>query len=102
MCRDLTVADWHRQAKLVIRDILARGKLPVVTGGTMLYLRWLLYGQPLEVGTDAKTRRRADDFIGDPTPWDTKSASPLPSPPLRISCTPLPPLSPHHSHHLLS
>ncbi|WP_206830716.1 tRNA (adenosine(37)-N6)-dimethylallyltransferase MiaA [Alicyclobacillus fructus] len=37
-----TVAEWKRQADRVIDDILARGRLPVVCGGTGLYVRALL------------------------------------------------------------
>ena len=69
---DLTVADWHAMATAAIADITARGKLPIVTGGTMLYFRWLLYGQPLQVDTAKESRQRADDWIADPTPWDDK------------------------------
>ena len=72
---DLTVADWHALATRAIADITARGKLPIVAGGTMLYLRWLLYGPPLSVGTSAETREHADALIADPAPWEEKVAS---------------------------
>ena len=32
-------------ASAAIRDIAARGKLPMVVGGTGFFLRWLLYGR---------------------------------------------------------
>ena len=71
---DLTVADWHSLATATIADITARGKLPIVTGGTMLYTRWLLYGQPLQTPTSHTTRQHADAFIADTTPWPDKLA----------------------------
>ena len=71
---DLTVADWHALATAAIADITARGKLPIVTGGTMLYFRWLLYGQPLQVETAKESRQRADEWIADEAPWDEKVA----------------------------
>jgi tRNA A37 N6-isopentenylltransferase MiaA len=71
---DLTVADWHSQAVDAIRAVLDRGRLPIICGGTMLYVRWLLYGPPLTVGTTADTRQRAEAFLSDPTPWQDKSA----------------------------
>ncbi|SIS89247.1 tRNA (adenosine(37)-N6)-dimethylallyltransferase MiaA [Alicyclobacillus vulcanalis] len=37
-----TVAEWKRQADQVIGEICARGRLPVVCGGTGLYIRALL------------------------------------------------------------
>jgi len=69
---DLTVADWHAMATAAIADITARGKLPIVTGGTMLYFRWLLYGQPLQVETAKESRQRADEWIAESTEWEEK------------------------------
>src|SRR6201985_633741 len=39
-----TAGDYSRSARVVIAAISARGKLPIVTGGTGLYLRALLQG----------------------------------------------------------
>lgn len=39
-----TAGDYARLARAAIRDIAARGRLPIVTGGTGLYLRALLDG----------------------------------------------------------
>lgn len=39
-----TAGDYARRAREAIRDIAARGRLPIVTGGTGLYLRALLEG----------------------------------------------------------
>ncbi|HEX5236422.1 MAG TPA: tRNA (adenosine(37)-N6)-dimethylallyltransferase MiaA [Silvibacterium sp.] len=39
-----TAGDYARQAREAIREIVARGRLPIVTGGTGLYLRALLDG----------------------------------------------------------
>ncbi|MGB0122548.1 MAG: tRNA (adenosine(37)-N6)-dimethylallyltransferase MiaA [Silvibacterium sp.] len=39
-----TAGDYARLARAAIRDISARGRLPIVTGGTGLYLRALLDG----------------------------------------------------------
>lgn len=40
----VTAGEYARQARAVVRDIAARGKLPIVVGGTGLYLRALLEG----------------------------------------------------------
>ena len=40
----LTAGEYSRQARAVIADIAARGKLPIVVGGTGLYLRALVEG----------------------------------------------------------
>jgi tRNA dimethylallyltransferase len=40
----VTAGEYARQARQVLREIAARGRLPIVTGGTGLYLRALLEG----------------------------------------------------------
>ncbi len=42
--RQYTVADYVKDANAVIADMVKRGKLPIVVGGTGLYLKALLYG----------------------------------------------------------
>lgn len=38
-----SVADYKREAKIAIREILKKGKVPIVVGGTGLYLDSLIY-----------------------------------------------------------
>lgn len=42
--RQYSVADYVKDAMVIINDILNRGKLPIIVGGTGLYLRGLLDG----------------------------------------------------------
>ncbi|HKQ62978.1 MAG TPA: isopentenyl transferase family protein, partial [Candidatus Polarisedimenticolaceae bacterium] len=42
--RDFSLADYVRQAEAAIAGIAARGRVPIVAGGTGLYLRGLLRG----------------------------------------------------------
>ena len=49
---DFSVYDYVRTALPVIRDILERGKLPVVCGGTGQYISSLLYGLDYGTGDD--------------------------------------------------
>lgn len=42
--RDYSAGDYQRDARAAIAEITARGRLPIVTGGTGLYLRALLEG----------------------------------------------------------
>jgi tRNA dimethylallyltransferase len=42
--RDYSAGDYQRDARAAIADIATRGRLPIVTGGTGLYLRALLEG----------------------------------------------------------
>lgn len=38
--------DFVDRAHEAIDDILSRGKVPVVVGGTMMYIHWLVHGRP--------------------------------------------------------
>ncbi len=41
--RRFTAADYQKKARKAVRDILKRGKLPIICGGTGLYIDALLY-----------------------------------------------------------
>ncbi|CAB1110948.1 unnamed protein product [Ectocarpus sp. CCAP 1310/34] len=41
-----TAGDFVQRAEAAIDDILSRGRVPVVVGGTMMYLHWLVHGKP--------------------------------------------------------
>ena len=45
---DYTVFDYQRDARKIIDDILARGKLPILVGGTGLYINAALYDYKFE------------------------------------------------------
>jgi tRNA dimethylallyltransferase len=51
---------FARDAAVAIRDIAARGRVPVLVGGTLLYLRALRDGLAGLPGADAAVRRRLD------------------------------------------
>lgn len=56
-----TVARYRTLARRAVRDILKRGKTPIITGGTGLYIDALLYDTPLpEVKPDPKLRARLE------------------------------------------
>ena len=55
---EFSVAEYRNMAKKIIDDILSRGKLPIVVGGTGLYMKGLLF--PLDLGhTDKSPEIRA-------------------------------------------
>jgi tRNA dimethylallyltransferase len=56
--RDFNLADYVRRAEEVIEEVRARGRLPIVAGGTGLYLRGLLRGVVDAPPRDAQLRRR--------------------------------------------
>ena len=61
---EFNAAEYARRARAVCDDIVARGRHPILTGGTFFYLRALLHGLPEMPGRDealrARIRRVAD------------------------------------------
>ena len=56
---------FHDVAHVAIEDILARGRVPIVVGGTGFYLRTLMYGKPGGgSATDAESSR-AEQLLAD-------------------------------------
>ncbi|OZV24040.1 tRNA (adenosine(37)-N6)-dimethylallyltransferase MiaA [Streptococcus sobrinus] len=47
VCQTYSVYDFVQEAKVAIADIVSRGKLPIIVGGTGLYLQSLLEGYHL-------------------------------------------------------
>ncbi|GMI63613.1 isopentenyltransferase 9, ARABIDOPSIS THALIANA ISOPENTENYLTRANSFERASE 9 [Hibiscus trionum] len=43
---DYSVGQIFEDARQATKDILHSGRVPIVTGGTGLYLRWYIYGKP--------------------------------------------------------
>lgn len=43
---DYSAGQFFDDARQTTRDILDRGRVPIVAGGTGLYLRWFIYGKP--------------------------------------------------------
>jgi tRNA dimethylallyltransferase len=57
---EYTAAQYARDASAIIRDIQARGRLPIVVGGTGFYFRALTRGLFPGPGRDADLRARLD------------------------------------------
>lgn len=55
---DFTAGDYVKEARRCIRDIVTRGKVPIVVGGTGLYIRLLLGGIIDLPAGDPERRRR--------------------------------------------
>jgi tRNA dimethylallyltransferase len=60
---DYSAGDYARAADAAIAGISARGRLPIVAGGTGLYLRALLRGLVQAPGRNLELRRRLDDLF---------------------------------------
>ena len=55
---DFNMADYVREAERLVADIRARGRLPIVAGGSGMYLRGLLRGVVDAPPRDTRLRRR--------------------------------------------
>lgn len=42
----VTAGDFCREAAIIIKDILRRGKVPIVVGGSTMWIQWLVHGIP--------------------------------------------------------
>eukprot|EP01039_Chlorochromonas_danica_P002375 gene2375-2607_t len=42
----VTAGDFCRQAATTIKDILRRGKVPIIVGGSTMWIQWLVHGIP--------------------------------------------------------
>ena len=61
-----TVADFKRQAEKAINEILSRGKLPIICGGTGYYIQAVVDGiTPPEVPPDKKLRSELEKKSAD-------------------------------------
>lgn len=69
--RPFTAGDYSRQARAALREAAARGRLPIVTGGTGLYLRALTEGlfagpprqEDLRLRLQASQSKRGKDWL---------------------------------------
>ena len=60
---DFTAGDFFRAAREAISDVTSRKKVPVVVGGTMMYVRWLMYGRPATPPADEATKKRVQEKL---------------------------------------
>lgn len=59
-----SVADYKRQAKTAIREIINKGKVPIVVGGTGLYIDSLIYEiEYVELETDLEYRKQLEERV---------------------------------------
>lgn len=59
-----SVADYKKQAKIAIKNIIEKGKTPIVVGGTGLYIDTLIYEiEFLELETDLEYRKKLEQIV---------------------------------------
>ena len=60
---EYSVAEFSNDARKIIKDIISRGKTPIIVGGTGLYLNSLLYGINFDENIDMEYRRSEEKKI---------------------------------------
>ncbi len=60
--RQFSAGEFVRRADALVSDIRARGRMPVVSGGTGFYLRTFLYGMPESPRSNPEVRQRLQDL----------------------------------------
>ena len=61
-----SVADYKKDALKAIKEILEKGKVPIVVGGTGLYVESLIYGiEYNEIKVDLKYREQLDKIVNE-------------------------------------
>lgn len=60
---EFTAGDFFRAARSATEDVLTRMSVPVVVGGTMMYVRWFMHGRPATPPADDQTRHRVQHAI---------------------------------------
>ncbi|NLC87572.1 MAG: tRNA (adenosine(37)-N6)-dimethylallyltransferase MiaA [Clostridiaceae bacterium] len=59
-----SVADYKKQAKKSIEEIIKKGKTPIIVGGTGLYIDSLIYEiEFLEIETDLEYRKKLEEIV---------------------------------------
>lgn len=69
-----SVADFVCRANAAVRDIISRGRLPVISGGTAYYLKGWLLGLPETPEADMDIRNAIEDRWRDESNADLKNA----------------------------
>lgn len=61
--RQFSTGDFVKLARAAIKKILARGKTPIIVGGSAFYLRNLIEGLPGTPPNDTKVELRVEDEL---------------------------------------
>jgi len=56
--------DFVKQAAPIIMDILKRGKVPVIVGGSTMWIQWLVHGMPDAPKAENIDMNKAEELIG--------------------------------------
>jgi tRNA dimethylallyltransferase len=69
-CASHTAADFVERCWAAIREIVGRGRTPILVGGTGFYLDWILYGRPSAPATDPAVLAAVEAELATDADWD--------------------------------
>lgn len=69
-----TAADFYREAWAAVKDVVQRGRVPILVGGTGFYLDWMLRGRPGAPPSDPVVLARIEARIGQDANWEASLA----------------------------
>ncbi len=88
----MTTAQYCRKAVAAISDIISRGKVPVVVGGSTMWIQWLVHGIPDAPKATPELTKRAKDMLREAEEggnWYAGVAIARPFDPVRVDQLPM-------------
>lgn len=66
-----TAADFYELAAETVREVISRGKVPILVGGTGFYLDWIINGRPGAPPTDPRVMEEIEiEIANDQGDWE--------------------------------
>ncbi|KAJ8904566.1 hypothetical protein NDN08_001084 [Rhodosorus marinus] len=62
---DYSAGQFFHDARAATQDALGRGKLPIVVGGTSMYVRWFVYGKPPTAESSPEVREQVEREVAE-------------------------------------
>ncbi|CAK0779903.1 hypothetical protein CVIRNUC_004884 [Coccomyxa viridis] len=70
---EFSAGDFFERARTATADILQRGKVPIVVGGTGFYLRWFVHGRPQTPASSPESAQRVQELLTQA--WEKEAAA---------------------------
>lgn len=67
---DFSAASFYAKCTEIVKQILQRGKIPILVGGTGMYMNWVLDGRPSSPPTSTETLAKVKCWIEQDASWD--------------------------------
>lgn len=61
--KEFSAGDFYHAARAAAADIISRGKVPIVVGGTGFYLRWFIFGKAYTPASNPETGEKVQQLL---------------------------------------